>query len=246
MRVQKLMNLAETAGLRQKMDAMFAGEHINVTEDRAVLHTALRASRKAVIEDEGHNVVPDVWKVRTHMRYYLSTTSPLFSPFMVTGPRACHRCAPVRAQSRLIWSEIIKGAGVQVLDKIKSFSNKVRNGEWVGHTGKPLKTVVCIGIGGSYLGPLFVHTALATDQSAMVGASGRTLRFLANVDPIDVAKALKGAPPPPQSILPCRRVLFTGLRSCILVLWYALHLAHDLTCTPCAEHPAPVCAIPVR
>ena len=64
MLVQKLMNLAETAGLRQKMDAMFAGEHINVTEDRAVLHTALRASRKAVIEDEGHNVVPDVWKVR--------------------------------------------------------------------------------------------------------------------------------------------------------------------------------------
>ena len=87
---------------------------------------------------------------------------------------------------------------MQVLDKIKSFSNKVRNGEWVGHTGKPLKTVVCIGIGGSYLGPLFVHTALATDQSAMVGASGRTLRFLANVDPIDVAKALKGAPPPAE------------------------------------------------
>lgn len=140
--VQKLLNLAETAQLRSKIDAMFAGEHINVTEDRAVLHTALRASRNAVVEDEGRNVVPDVWSV---------------------------------------------------LDSIKDFSDRVRSGEWLGHTGKPLKNVVCIGIGGSYLGPLFVHTALATEQSAMQGAKGRILRFLANVDPIDVAKALKGA-----------------------------------------------------
>lgn len=122
---------------------MFAGERINVTEDRPVLHTALRAPRKAKIEVDGNNVVKDVW---------------------------------------------------DVLDRIKAFSDRVRSGEWVGITGKPLKNVVCVGIGGSYLGPLFVHTALATDQSAMAAAKGRVLRFLANVDPIDVAKALKGTP----------------------------------------------------
>jgi glucose-6-phosphate isomerase len=136
-----LRQLAEASSLREKIDAMFSGENINTTEDRAVLHTALRAPRKAVVEVEGRNVVPDVWNV---------------------------------------------------LDRIKAFSDKIRSGEWLGITGKPLKNVVCIGIGGSYLGPLFVHTALATDQTAMKGASGRVLRFLANVDPIDVAKALKG------------------------------------------------------
>jgi glucose-6-phosphate isomerase len=140
--MQKLLKLADKADMRGKIDAMFNGEHINVTEDRAVLHTALRAPRKAVIEVDGVNVVTDVWKV---------------------------------------------------LDRIKDFSTRVRSGEWTGITGKVLKNVVCIGIGGSYLGPLFVHTALATDQTAMSAAKGRVLRFLANVDPIDVAKALKGA-----------------------------------------------------
>lgn len=78
-----------------------------------------------------------------------------------------------------------------VLDKIKSFTEKVRNGEWRGVTGKPLKNVVAVGIGGSFLGPLFVHTALRTEQSSASAAEGRILRFLANVDPIDVARALK-------------------------------------------------------
>lgn len=80
----------------------------------------------------------------------------------------------------------------EVLDKIKSFSEKVRNGEWLGATGKPLKNVVAVGIGGSFLGPLFVHTALRTEQQCASAADGRVLRFLANVDPIDVARALKG------------------------------------------------------
>ena len=80
----------------------------------------------------------------------------------------------------------------EVLDKIKSFSEKVRNGEWLGVTGKPLKNVVAVGIGGSFLGPLFVHTALRTEQKSAAAADGRCLRFLANVDPIDVARALKG------------------------------------------------------
>ena len=136
-----LLKLAKKAGLREKIDAMFNGDHINTTEDRAVLHTALRSPRKATVMVEDQNVVKDVWKV---------------------------------------------------LDRISDFSEKVRSGEWTGITGKMLKNVVCIGIGGSYLGPLFIHTALATDQTAMKGAQGRTLRFLANVDPIDVAKALKG------------------------------------------------------
>lgn len=143
--MQMLLKLAEKAGLREKIDSMFSGEHINATEDRAVLHAALRSPRKAKIMVGDQNVVQDVW---------------------------------------------------EVLDRIKDFSEKVRTGEWKGITGKELKNVVCIGIGGSYLGPLFVHTALATDQTAMKGAQGRTLRFLANVDPIDVAKALKGTPVP--------------------------------------------------
>lgn len=78
-----------------------------------------------------------------------------------------------------------------VLDKIKSFTERVRNGEWCGVTGKPLKNVVAVGIGGSFLGPLFVHTALRTEQKSASAAEGRILRFLANVDPIDVARALK-------------------------------------------------------
>lgn len=139
--LDKLLKLADKAGLKQKIEAMFTGEHINVTEDRAVLHVALRAPRDQEIIVEGQNVVKDVW---------------------------------------------------DVLDKIKAFSDKVRNGEWLGATGKPLTNVVAIGIGGSFLGPLFVHTALRTDQEAASRASGRQLRFLANVDPVDVARALNG------------------------------------------------------
>jgi len=79
-----------------------------------------------------------------------------------------------------------------VLDGMKAFSEKVRKGEWVGHTGKRLTDVVCIGIGGSYLGVEFVFEALKTDPEAAVAAQGRRLRFLANVDPIDVKRALEG------------------------------------------------------
>jgi glucose-6-phosphate isomerase len=142
---QLLLALADRANLRGKIDAMFGGDHINSTEDRAVLHVALRAPRDAVINTPGEgNVVPQVW---------------------------------------------------EVLDKIKDFSERVRSGEWLGATGKPLTNVVAIGIGGSFLGPLFVHTALRTDQESAAHAAGRTLRFLANVDPIDVARALNGLDP---------------------------------------------------
>merc|ERR1719424_2404650 len=79
-----------------------------------------------------------------------------------------------------------------VLDAMFAFSDKVRSGEWKGHTGKPLKDVLCIGIGGSYLGVEFVFEALKTDDEAAKAAKGRGLKFLANVDPIDVKRALTG------------------------------------------------------
>ncbi|KAG1348090.1 putative glucose-6-phosphate isomerase, cytosolic 1 [Cocos nucifera] len=142
--VEKLFKLAEEAHLKQKMDRMYGGERINSTENRSVLHIALRAPRDKVVCSDGKNVVPDVWTV---------------------------------------------------LDKIKDFSERVRSGSWVGATGKVLKDVVAIGIGGSFLGPLFVHTALQTDPEAGESAKGRQLRFLANVDPIDVARNITGLNP---------------------------------------------------
>ncbi|KAK9786064.1 hypothetical protein WJX73_005394 [Symbiochloris irregularis] len=142
--LQLLFKLADQANLKGKINAMFNGEHLNLTEDRAVLHVALRAQRDEVIMCDGKNVVPDVW---------------------------------------------------EVLDKIKDFSNSVRSGEWKGQTGEELTDVVAIGIGGSFLGPLFAHTALRTDQEAAGLAYGRNLRFLANVDPVDVARALNGLRP---------------------------------------------------
>ena len=134
-----LFNLANEAGLKEKIQAMFNGDQINETEGRSVLHVATRADRNQELMVDGKNVVEDVWKV---------------------------------------------------LDKIKKFSDQVRSGEWVGATGKPIKDVVAIGIGGSFLGPLFVHTSLKTEQKAASMSQGRQLRFLANVDPVDVARAL--------------------------------------------------------
>lgn len=142
--VELLLKLAEAAQLREKIDAMFNGDHINSTEDRAVLHVATRARREQKIMVDGKNVVPEVW---------------------------------------------------DVLDKIKNFTEQVRTGQWLGVTGKPLKNVVAVGIGGSFLGPLFVHTALKTEPVAARACEGRSLRFLANVDPIDVARALHGLNP---------------------------------------------------
>ncbi|KAB1220580.1 Glucose-6-phosphate isomerase, cytosolic 2 [Morella rubra] len=140
----KLFKLAEAAHLKEKINRMYNGEHINSTENRPVLHVALRAPRDAVIQCDGKNVVPEVWKV---------------------------------------------------LDKIQEFSERVRSGSWVGATGKALKDVIAVGIGGSFLGPLFVHTALQTEPDAMECARGRQLRFLANVDPVDVARNIAGLNP---------------------------------------------------
>ena len=136
--------LAAEAGLEAKVAAMASAERINVTEDRAVLHMALRAPAGARVEFEGANVVDDVQ---------------------------------------------------DVLGNIRRFSDDVRAGRWVGATGKTLTNVVAIGIGGSYLGPEFAYEAFRTDAGAAEAASGRTLRFLANVDPVDVARALEGLDP---------------------------------------------------
>eukprot|EP00172_Hildenbrandia_rubra_P000058 Plantae.Rhodophyta-Hildenbrandia_rubra.ctg10257.p1 GENE.Plantae.Rhodophyta-Hildenbrandia_rubra.ctg10257~~Plantae.Rhodophyta-Hildenbrandia_rubra.ctg10257.p1 ORF type:complete len:550 (+),score=111.96 Plantae.Rhodophyta-Hildenbrandia_rubra.ctg10257:255-1904(+) len=136
-----LFQLAEEGKVKEKIQKMFAGEKINSTEKRAVLHVALRAAKNDVYKVDGKNVVEDVHAV---------------------------------------------------LDKIKAFTNKVRDGSWKGATGKALTDVVAIGIGGSYLGPEFVYEALRMDPTAKSAASGRRLRFLANVDPVDVARAQEG------------------------------------------------------
>jgi len=138
----KLFEIAKAAGVEAKRDRMFAGEMMNPSEGRCVLHGALRAPRDKVMNDvDGKNVVADVWAV---------------------------------------------------LDAMKAFSEKVRSGEWLGHTGKPLTDVVAIGIGGSFLGCEFVTEALRTDPEGATACAGRRLRFLANVDPIDVRRALDG------------------------------------------------------
>ncbi|MGW2507152.1 glucose-6-phosphate isomerase [Streptomyces sp. NPDC001588] len=134
--LRELAAARDVFGLR---DAMFRGEKINVTEDRAVLHTALRAPRDAVIEVDGENVVPKVHAV---------------------------------------------------LDKMSGFADRVRSGEWTGHTGKRIKNVVNIGIGGSDLGPAMAYEALRafTDRSS-------TVRFVSNVDGADLHEATRDLDP---------------------------------------------------
>ncbi len=128
-----LGRLAEESGLRARIEAMFQGEKINVTENRAVLHVALRAPRGASIVVDGRNVVPDVH---------------------------------------------------EVLDKMAGFADRVRSGEWKGHTGRRIRNVINIGIGGSDLGPVMAYEALRhySDRSM-------TFRFVSNVDGIDFVEA---------------------------------------------------------
>ncbi|WP_328676430.1 glucose-6-phosphate isomerase [Streptomyces sp. NBC_00343] len=134
-----LQELATATGVFGLRDAMFRGEKINVTEDRAVLHTALRAPRDAVIEVDGENVVPQVHAV---------------------------------------------------LDKMAGFADRVRSGEWTGHTGRRIRNVVNIGIGGSDLGPAMAYEALRafTDRSL-------TVRFVSNVDGADLHEATRDLDP---------------------------------------------------
>ncbi|HEX8103717.1 MAG TPA: glucose-6-phosphate isomerase [Solirubrobacteraceae bacterium] len=130
-----LVDLAEESGLAERIEAMFSGEKINVTEDRAVLHTALRAPRDARIEVDGHDVVPDVH---------------------------------------------------EVLDRMADFADRVRSGEWTGHTGRAIRNVVNIGIGGSDLGPVMAYEALRRYSQREL-----TFRFVSNVDGTDFAEATR-------------------------------------------------------
>ena len=130
-----LLQLAEESGLQERIDAMFRGEKINVSENRAVLHVALRAPKSESIVVDGEDVVPNVHAV---------------------------------------------------LDKMSDFSNRVRAGEWKGHTGKRIRNVINIGIGGSDLGPVMAYEALRHYSERSM-----TFRFVSNVDGTDFAEAVQ-------------------------------------------------------
>ncbi len=134
-----LLQLAEESGLRERIDAMFSGEKINITEKRAVLHVALRAPKDASILVDGKDVVPEVHAV---------------------------------------------------LDRMADFSNRLRSGEWKGHTGKRIRNVINIGIGGSDLGPVMAYEALKHYSERDM-----TFRFVSNVDGTDFAEAVQGLDP---------------------------------------------------
>ena len=134
-----LLQLAEESGLRERIDAMFRGEKINITEQRAVLHVALRAPRGASIVVDGENVVPQVHAV---------------------------------------------------LDKMTEFANRVRSGAWKGHTGKRIRNVINVGIGGSDLGPVMAYEALRYYSERSM-----TFRFVSNVDGTDFAEAVRDLDP---------------------------------------------------
>ncbi len=134
-----LLALANACGLRARIEAMFRGEKINVTEKRAVLHTALRAPKDAVIDVDGKNVVPEVH---------------------------------------------------EVLDRMAKFADRVRGGAWTGHTGKRIRHVINVGIGGSDLGPVMAYEALRHYATPELDC-----RFVSNVDGADIAANLAGIDP---------------------------------------------------
>jgi glucose-6-phosphate isomerase len=134
-----LLELAEESGLRSRIDVMFRGEKINITEKRPVLHVALRAPRRGSILVDGKNVVPEVHSV---------------------------------------------------LDRMSDFSDRVRSGAWKGHTGKRIRNVVNIGIGGSDLGPVMAYEALKHYSDRAI-----TCRFVSNIDGTDFAEAARDLDP---------------------------------------------------
>ena len=137
--VGHLLALAEQTGVLELRDRMYAGEHINVTEDRAVLHTALRRPATDSLTVDGQDVIADVH---------------------------------------------------EVLEKVYAFARRVRSGEWVGITGKPVKTVVNVGIGGSDLGPVMAYEALKPYVQ-----EGLECRFISNIDPTDAGETTKDLDP---------------------------------------------------
>lgn len=151
--MKALRKLAEACGLPEQIKAMFAGEKINRTENRAVLHVALRAPKGSRIEVDGKNVVPDVR---------------------------------------------------EVLDRMSAFSDKVRDGEWTGFTGKRMRNVVSIGIGGSDLGPVMAYEALRHYSKREM-----TFRFVSNVDGTDFIEATRDLDPEETLFIVCSKTFTT-------------------------------------
>lgn len=151
--IQLLVNLANECGLGERVAAMFSGEAINTTEQRAVLHVALRAPKGERILVEGRNVVPDV-----HV----------------------------------------------VLDRMAAFSHQIRSGEWRGHTGKRIRNVINIGIGGSDLGPVMAYEALRHYSQRDL-----TIRFVSNVDGTDFAEATYDLDPEETLFIVCSKTFTT-------------------------------------
>ncbi|MGE0101597.1 MAG: glucose-6-phosphate isomerase [Blastocatellales bacterium] len=151
--VRLLISLAEESDLAARIEAMFSGEKINTTENRAVLHVALRAPQGAEVLVDGRNVIPDVH---------------------------------------------------EVLDRMAGFSDRVRSGEWKGHTGKRIRNIINIGIGGSDLGPVMAYEALRhySDRSL-------DLRFVSNIDGTDFAEAVRGLDPAETLFLVCSKTFTT-------------------------------------
>lgn len=190
-----LFALAKKANLSAKIAAMFGGKHINLTEDRAVMHMALRARKDQSFKVDGANVVPDVHKV---------------------------------------------------LSRISTFTDSVRTGAWKGSTGKPLRNFLAVGIGGSYLGPEFVAESLRTDPAAKKAAGSLTLQFLANVDPVDVARALHGLDPEETLVIIISKTFTTAetmLNARTLRRWLCASLKADPK-TVVAQHMIAVSASP--
>ena len=148
-----LLQLAEARGLRERIEAMFTGEKINVTEQRAVLHVALRAPRSEQIVVDGIDVVQEVHAV---------------------------------------------------LDKMADFAHKIRAGEWLGFTGRPIRNVVNIGIGGSDLGPVMAYEALRHYSQRDL-----TFRFVSNVDGTDFAEATRDLDPAETLFIVCSKTFKT-------------------------------------
>jgi len=148
-----LFALAEECKLRDRIEAMFRGDKINITEGRAVLHTALRAPKGATVMLDGKNVVPDVHAV---------------------------------------------------LDSMSAFADRIRSGEWKGFTGKPIKTVVNIGIGGSDLGPVMAYEALRHYTERKL-----SFRFISNVDGTDFAESVRDLDPAETLFILCSKTFTT-------------------------------------
>ncbi|HEV2608372.1 MAG TPA: glucose-6-phosphate isomerase [Xanthomonadaceae bacterium] len=151
--ISLLMKLAQASNIAARRDAMFAGEKINTTEDRAVLHVALRAPKSARFEVDNRNVVPEVHAV---------------------------------------------------LDRMAAFSGKVRSGEWKGHSGKRVRNIISIGIGGSDLGPVMAYEALRNFSQRDL-----EFRFVSNVDPTDFVEATRDLDPAETLFIVCSKTFTT-------------------------------------